>query len=208
MTSLDLVGAIGLVVWIAAALWIFAAVSRAGRRSATRSTAAIWAKSSILIALFASIVVVALPLAAHRILPAPLPIPALVQTWGAAFLALVGVVGWIHCAHVFARRARGTPSPLDPPRRLITDGLYGVVRHPMEVSEMIVAWGVAFYLASAGAALYAGLLMVAFHLGVVRWEEPELRERFGESYEVYCRDVPRWLPRLHAIRSSQKRASR
>ena len=72
---------------------------------------------------------------------------------------------------------------------------------------MIVVWGVALYLGSLGAALYAGLLMVAFHVGVVRWEEPELRERFGESYDAYCRDVPRWLPRLRATRSLQKRAS-
>jgi protein-S-isoprenylcysteine O-methyltransferase Ste14 len=27
-------------------------------------------------------------------------------------------------------------------------------------------------------------------------EEPQLRERFGASYDAYCRHVPRLLPRL------------
>ena len=194
----DSIGVVGWVIWIAVAVLVYVAVSLWKKGSdPSRSTAALWAKSSILVALFASIVVVALPLAAHRILPAPLPIPVLLQSWGAAFLALVGVVGWIRCVHMLARRARGTPSPLDPPRHLVTDGPYGIVRHPMEVAEMFVVWGVAFYLASAGAVLYAVLAMVAFHLGVVRWEEPELRERFGEGYDVYCCNVPRWLPGFH-----------
>ncbi len=207
MTLLEAILAIGLVGGIAAVVCTYVAVSRAGRRSTANSAAAIWARSSIVALLFASIVVVALPWAAHWVLPRPLPFPALIRSLGGATLFLVGIGGWITCIDAFSRRGRGTPSPLDPPRHLVTNGLHGFVRHPMEIAEMIVVWGVALYLGSLGAALYAGLLMVAFHVGVVRWEEPELRERFGESYDAYCRDVPRWLPRLRATRSLQKRAS-
>ena len=195
--------AVGFTAWIVVAVALYVAASRAGRRRATTSTAAIWTRSAIVMALFASIVVVALPWAAHRLVPAPLPIPAMIQTWGALLLALVGLAGWIHCAHVFANRARGTPSPIDPPRLLVTDGLYGVVRHPMEVSEMIVVWGVALYVTSLGTVLYAALLMVVFHLGVVLSEEPDLRQRFGESYDAYCQNVPRWLPRLRATNTQR-----
>jgi protein-S-isoprenylcysteine O-methyltransferase Ste14 len=31
---------------------------------------------------------------------------------------------------------------------------------------------------------------------VVLYEEPALRRQFGESYEVYRRSVPRWLPHV------------
>ena len=57
-------------------------------------------------------------------------------------------------------------------------------------------------MASLGVLLYAGAISALAHLLVVTIEEPELRDRFGESYEDYCQKVPRWLPtvkerRLH-----------
>jgi protein-S-isoprenylcysteine O-methyltransferase Ste14 len=70
------------------------------------------------------------------------------------------------------------------------------VRNPIIVAELMVIWGEALYVASVGIVLYALAASVAGHLIVVRVEEPELRRRFGESYDAYCRDVPRWLPRL------------
>ena len=53
----------------------------------------------------------------------------------------------------------------------------------------------ALYFASLGLLIYAAAASIAAHVMIVRVEEPELRERFGESYEAYCRSVPRWLPR-------------
>ena len=29
-------------------------------------------------------------------------------------------------------------------------------------------------------------------------EEPGLRRRFGDAYDVYCANVPRWIPRRKA----------
>ncbi len=58
----------------------------------------------------------------------------------------------------------------------------------------MVIWGEALYFGSQGLLGYAVLFTLFAHWVVVRVEEPELRERFGEAYEVYCREVPRWLP--------------
>jgi protein-S-isoprenylcysteine O-methyltransferase Ste14 len=44
--------------------------------------------------------------------------------------------------------------------------------------------------------VYAAIVSLLQHLGVVFLEEPALRERFGESFQRYCDEVPRWLPRL------------
>jgi protein-S-isoprenylcysteine O-methyltransferase Ste14 len=33
-------------------------------------------------------------------------------------------------------------------------------------------------------------------LFVMLYEEPALRHAFGASYEQYCREVPRWIPRF------------
>jgi len=42
--------------------------------------------------------------------------------------------------------------------------------------------------------VYTVIVFTLFYLFVVYYEEPNLRRRFGESYERYCATVPRWLP--------------
>jgi protein-S-isoprenylcysteine O-methyltransferase Ste14 len=163
--------------------------------STTRSTAALWAKSLLNAVLFFAIFMVALPGAADWLLPRPLPLPQILRTGLAAVLALVGVAAWLACLDVFSRRGRGTPLPADAPRRLVTEGLFRRVRNPIMGAELLVIWAVALHLASLGALLYAVAICVLAHLAVVHVEEPELLERFGEPYEAYRREVPRWIPR-------------
>ena len=178
-----------------------------GRPSSTESTVALWAKSLLNAALFFSVFMAALPWTAHRLLPAALPVPPLLGTRGGAILFAVGIGVWLACLDAFSRRGRGTPLPMDAPRRLVTDGLFGLVRNPIIAAELMVIWAEALYFASAGIAGYAVLVTLGAHWIVVRVEEPELRERFGESYAAYCRKVPRWIPRLRAGRPAQERTA-
>jgi protein-S-isoprenylcysteine O-methyltransferase Ste14 len=48
---------------------------------------------------------------------------------------------------------------------------------------------------------WAAVVLVAFHLFVVIYEEPTLERLFGEAYEDYRRDVGRWVPRRHGRRA-------
>lgn len=61
-------------------------------------------------------------------------------------------------------------------------------------AELAVIWGEAIFLANLGVLIYALAISILAHLMVVRVEEPELRERFGDDYDLYCRRVPRWFP--------------
>ncbi len=171
-----------------------------GRPSTTESTAALWAKSLLDAFLFFGVFMVACPWAAHRLLPLMLPLPAAIRVWGGSALFAVGVGIWIAGLDAFSRRGGGTPRPSDAPRRLVTDGLFGVLRNPIIVAELMVIWAVALHVASVGVLLYALLATAIGHWIVIHVEEPELRERFGESYEAYCREVPRWCPRLRPRR--------
>jgi len=45
------------------------------------------------------------------------------------------------------------------------------------------------------AVLIATIAVVLF---VKFYEEPTLRKMFGADYEEYCRNVPRWIPRIRA----------
>ena len=92
-------------------------------------------------------------------------------------------------------RADGTLAPWDPPRHLVVEGPYRLVRHPMISGVLWVLIGEAALLGSVPLALWAAgfLLVNALYLPLV--EEPRLVRRFGPEYERFCRAVPRWLPR-------------
>jgi len=44
--------------------------------------------------------------------------------------------------------------------------------------------------------MYAAAAFVLYQLFVVFYEEPVLRRKFGDAYQRYCDETPRWLPRL------------
>jgi len=81
------------------------------------------------------------------------------------------------------------------PGKLLTEGLYAYVRHPRYVEIWLGLMGFAFF--TNHLAMY---VLVAIYWPVmyamVLLEERELRERFGEAYEAYCRRTPRFIPRL------------
>jgi protein-S-isoprenylcysteine O-methyltransferase Ste14 len=106
--------------------------------------------------------------------------------------------GW--CAWAFARVGRGTPAPVDPPRVLVTGGLYAWTRNPMYLGVLSVLLGEAVAFGSSRLLAYAAVVFLAFHLFTVLYEEPAHRRRFGPAFEEYCRRVPRWLPRLQGGR--------
>lgn len=79
--------------------------------------------------------------------------------------------------------------------RLVTDGLYRYVRHPMYLSFWL--WAVAqFCLLPNGIAGAAGLVGVAIlYFSRVRHEEAMMRDAFGASYDEYARHTGRIIPR-------------
>ena len=94
----------------------------------------------------------------------------------------------------FAMRGQGTPAPIDPPKKLVVDGPYSVVRNPMYWSVALVIFGEAVIFRSPTLAELGVGLFAAAMLFVLLYEEPMLRRKFGAEYEEYCRRVPRWLP--------------
>ena len=80
--------------------------------------------------------------------------------------------------------------------RLVTDGLYGYVRHPQYTGlfialfgEGIIHWPTIF---SVG--LYP--LVVVVFTWLARKEERDMIDEFGEDYRTYRTQVPMFIPRL------------
>ena len=129
--------------------------------------------------------------------PPPLPLGGF-RYFG--FLPLViGVAIYCWCAWDFTFAGKGTPAPIDPPKELVVRGLYRYVRNPMYVGVMSILVGEALLFASRTLFGYAALVFALFFLFVVVYEEPTLRNKFGESYREYCRNVSRWIPRAPQI---------
>jgi protein-S-isoprenylcysteine O-methyltransferase Ste14 len=57
-------------------------------------------------------------------------------------------------------------------------------------------WGV-FRRANLVAIAVAAVVVLGVALFVRLYEEPALYKMFGAEYEEYCRNVPRWIPRVH-----------
>jgi protein-S-isoprenylcysteine O-methyltransferase Ste14 len=105
-----------------------------------------------------------------------------------------GAVLTIACVLTFVTIGRGTPFPLDPPRRLVDRGPYAIIRNPMFAGAGLAMSGAALYYGSWWLLGYVGFFLTVTHLFVVTYEEPTLRETFGEEYAEYRAHVGRWWP--------------
>lgn len=111
-------------------------------------------------------------------------------------LLILGALIYLICVMEFAVRGRGTPAPIDAPKRLVVGGLYQYVRNPMYVGVLSVVLGWTFLSRSLELLGYAALLALCFHAFIRLYEEPTLAKQFGPEYEAYLASVGRWLPKL------------
>jgi protein-S-isoprenylcysteine O-methyltransferase Ste14 len=114
---------------------------------------------------------------------------------GALLVTLGAVLCW-KTVSLFTEVGEGTPAPFDPPKKLVIEGPYIYLRHPMTVGVWLVLLGESFIFGSvllgAWFLVFCGLCLMLIPI----WEEPDLEKRFGEPYREYERNVPRWIPKL------------
>ncbi len=82
---------------------------------------------------------------------------------------------------------------------LITDGPFGYVRNPLYVGNILMYVGIGVMSNALVPYLTAAMFIwfvIQYHLIVSR-EEEHLRSAFGTEYETYCRNVPRFIPRIN-----------
>jgi len=111
---------------------------------------------------------------------------------GALLVALgvgVGVTGVLAF-----RRARTSVNPLQPSaaRALVKDGLYARTRNPMYLGIALVLLGWAAWLSNPLTLLLLLPCLAYLELVQIPAEERALRQIFGEEFEDYRRDTPRW----------------
>jgi protein-S-isoprenylcysteine O-methyltransferase Ste14 len=95
----------------------------------------------------------------------------------------------------FFQRGLGTPIPYDPPKRLVTSGIYRYCANPMQISCTLTMALWAAMLRNPWLLAAPGLA-VLYSAGIARWDErQDLEERFGEEWRTYREQVGNWIPR-------------
>lgn len=113
-----------------------------------------------------------------------------------AICLLVGIFLAISTVRLFPKFGNGTPAPWDSTTKLITSGPYAYVRNPMITGVVLILAGEALLLGSVAIGIWAAVFLVINMLYFPLSEEPGLRKRFGKEYEEYCKNVPRYIPRI------------
>jgi len=88
---------------------------------------------------------------------------------------------------------------------LVTGGLYAYSRNPQYVASVAATVGLAITTGSWITLLLALALFGLYTLFALN-EEPWLREGYGEAYDEYARQVPRFLDERSLIRAREKLA--
>ena len=106
---------------------------------------------------------------------------------------IVGFLLMMICIINFAIRGKGTLSPADPTKRLVIVWPYTFSRNPMYLGVMMILIGEGIFFQSVAVGIYSLIIFMSFYMFVINFEEPRLRETFGEEYDRYVKKVRRWI---------------
>ena len=119
----------------------------------------------------------------------------LLYLFGALVLGL-GLILLVSTIQLFLSRGKGTLAPWDPPVHLVVEGPYRYVRNPMHSGVFLALYGEGLLLGSIPILIFATAAFVFHWVYIPLMEERWLKEKFGEEYLTYKRNVPAWIPRL------------
>jgi protein-S-isoprenylcysteine O-methyltransferase Ste14 len=115
--------------------------------------------------------------------------------WLGVFLYVAGGALRIWPVFVLGRRFSGLVA-IQPGHELVTEGIYGVIRHPSYLGMIILMLGWALAFRSIPGVILAALIIPPL-LARIRSEEALLRSQFGDQYDAYCRRTSRLIPGIY-----------
>ena len=104
-----------------------------------------------------------------------------------AATSILGVVSF--------RRAGTTVNPLTPAASssLVRSGIYTRSRNPMYLGFLLLLLGWGIYLSNAVALLFIPVFVGYMNRFQIEPEENALRNRFGQEFDSFARNVRRWI---------------
>jgi len=85
---------------------------------------------------------------------------------------------------------------------VVRDGIYGKIRHPAYLANLLFVLALQLILGSYSSMLLLAFFMFPLVLTKIYFEERALKSELEEAYESYTREVPMFVPRLKSQRRS------
>jgi len=114
--------------------------------------------------------------------------PSISITLGIILIALNFIIKFL------SQRKIGAIPGLKEKGNLVAGGVYGIVRHPLYMSNGLLAMGLAILFDAMYASVFSVCYFLLF-LPIIYYEERDLVQKYGEEYLKYKRKVPwRMIP--------------
>lgn len=115
------------------------------------------------------------------------------------FLDAIGL-GIVLFGFLFRIAARGYKAEVSANGKyLITDGLYGLMRHPMYFGTLLIGLGIVLILFKWWAFFLFLPIFLLIYIPQIQQEENQLYRRFGDEYKTYCKRTPKYFPNIYSL---------
>lgn len=126
----------------------------------------------------------------------PIFLYPLMQLLGGIFV-LGGGLLLVHSTSLFVKYGKGgSPLPFDPPKKLVTVGVYKYIRNPMFTASALIWFGEFLFFGSFLLLPYAVGWVLFNHVHLITQDEKWLEKRFGKEYLKYKSNTPRYIPKF------------
>lgn len=104
-------------------------------------------------------------------------------------LLLAGSLALLIGAFFSKRKMSSLVSLWGSTQLFMTQGVYGIIRHPVHLSGILATLGIALLMANIAVVALAVIACVAFFVAS-REEDRHSKEKIGHEYDVYMQNVP------------------
>jgi len=81
-------------------------------------------------------------------------------------------------------------------KMLVRTGPYAIVRNPLYIGNILIATGLSILSELIWLVPFLFLYFFLLNHFVVLYEEKRLLSKWGDEYQTYLDEVPRWMPRV------------
>lgn len=86
--------------------------------------------------------------------------------------------------------------------KLVIEGIFAICRNPLYLGNILIYLGI-FLMHGGLFVIFAGMALFLFiYQSIIFAEEAYLTNKFGADYVEYCRNVPRWIPRISKFKEA------